>query len=93
MQLSLEALRRIPLNLSVSFDELVFGDTGRGPDEALNLKFKAIRQFDLEERKIAEGMLDSLIVQHRAKRLCAPAANAPLAPKTKPDAKPKRASR
>ncbi|MBD8528180.1 helix-turn-helix domain-containing protein [Pseudoxanthomonas sp. CAU 1598] len=68
-QPSLDALRTIALTLNVSLDELVFGDTERGPDEALKLKFEAIRQFDEHERAIAEGVLDSLIVQHQAKRL------------------------
>lgn len=68
-QPSLDALRTIALTLNVSLDELVFGDTERGPDEALKLKFEAIRQFDVQERAIAEGVLDSLIVQHQAKRL------------------------
>jgi len=68
-QPSLDALRKIALTLSVSLDELVFGDTERGPDEALKLKFEAIRQFTPRERAIAEGVLDSLIVQHQAKRL------------------------
>ena len=68
-QPSLEALKKIALTLSVTLDELVFGDAERGPDEALKLKFEALRQFTPEERLIAEGVLDSLIVQHQAKRL------------------------
>ena len=68
-QPSLDALKKIALTLNVRLDELVFGDTERGPDEALKLKFEAIRQFDVQERAIAEGVLDSLIVQHQAKRL------------------------
>lgn len=72
-QPSLEALKKIALTLNVTLDELVFADTERGPDEALKLKFEAIRQFDRSERKIAEGVLDSLIVQHQAKRLFVPA--------------------
>lgn len=68
-QPSLEALKKIALTLSVSLDELVFGDAERGPDEALKLKFEALRQFDPDERKIVEGVLDSLINNHQAKRL------------------------
>ena len=68
-QPSLEALKKIALTLSVSLDDLVFGDAERGPDEALKLKFEALRQFDPEERKIVEGVLDSLINNHQAKRL------------------------
>lgn len=80
-QPSLDALRKIALTLNVSLDELVFGDTERGPDEALKLKFAAIRQFDTQERAIAEGVLDSLIVQHQAKRLFARPVEAPAAKK------------
>jgi transcriptional regulator with XRE-family HTH domain len=65
----LEALKKIALTLSVSLDELVFGDAERGPDEALKLKFEALRQFDPDERRIVEGVLDSLINNHQAKRL------------------------
>ena len=64
---------------------LVFGDAERGPDEALKLKFEALRQFDADERKIAEGVLDSLINNHQAKRLfartVAPPATAAPAPR------------
>ena len=75
-QPSLDALRKIALTLNVSLDELVFDATERGPDEALRLKFEAIRQFSKREREIAEGVLDSLIVQHQAKRLFAAPASA-----------------
>lgn len=47
----------------------------------LKLKFEALRQFDTAERAIAEGVLDSLIVQHQAKRLFnAPQTRANAAP-------------
>lgn len=82
-QPSLDALRKIALTLSVSLDELVFGDTERGPDETLKLKFEAIRQFDTQERVIAEGVLDSLIVQHQAKRLFARPAESQAKPSSK----------
>lgn len=67
LQPALEALKKIVL--SATLDELVFGDAERGPDEALKLKFESLRQFIPEERLIAEGVLDSLIVQHQARRL------------------------
>lgn len=76
-QPSLDALKRIALTLNVSLDELVFGDSERGPDEALKLKFEALRDFNADERRIAEGVLDSLIVQHQAKRLFAQPAATP----------------
>lgn len=68
-QPTLDVLRKLALALGVSADVLLFDQTERGPDEALKLKFEAIRQFTPRERAIAEGVLDSLIVQHQAKRL------------------------
>jgi transcriptional regulator with XRE-family HTH domain len=68
-QPTLDVLRRLAVALSVSADVLLFDQSERGPDEALKLKFEALRQFDQDERRIAEGVLDSLIVQHQAKRL------------------------
>lgn len=68
-QPTLDVLRRLAVALSVSADVLLFDTDERGPDESLKLKFEALRQFDTKERAIAEGVLDSLIVQHQAKRL------------------------
>jgi transcriptional regulator with XRE-family HTH domain len=55
-QPSLDALKKIALALSISTDALIFDDAERGPDEALKLKFVAIRQFDPDERKPAESV-------------------------------------
>jgi len=75
-QPTLDVLRRLAVCLSVSADVLLFDKDERGPDEALKLKFEALRDFSADERKIAEGVLDSLIVQHQAKRLFAQPAGA-----------------
>ena len=85
-QPSLKALKKIAITLSVSLDELVFGDAERGPDEALKLKFEAMREFNADERWIAEGVLDSFIVQHQARRLFAQPASAPADATTAPSA-------
>src|SRR5690606_15400448 len=76
-QPTLDVLRRLAVSLSVSADVLLFDKDERGPDEALKLKFEALRDFSPDERRIAEGVLDSLIVQHQAKRLFAQPASAP----------------
>jgi transcriptional regulator with XRE-family HTH domain len=68
-QPTLDVLRKLALVLGVSADVLLFDQSERGPDEALKLKFEAIRTFTTRERAIAEGVLDSLIVQHQAKQL------------------------
>jgi len=75
----------------LTLDELVFDATERGPDEALRLKFEAIRQFDVDERRLAEGMLESLIVQHQAKRLFAKL-TVPASSQTTQQLHPKRAA-
>ena len=91
-QPTLDVLRRIAIALAVSADVLLFDKDERGPDETLKLKFEALRQFNPQERVIAEGVLDSLIVQHQAKRLfSAPEATA-NATATTPTAR-KRAAR
>lgn len=84
-QPTLDVLRRLAVALGVSADVLLFDKDERGPDEVLKLKFEALRDFTPDERKIAEGVLDSLIVQHQAKRLFAqptsnPATAAPIPP-------------
>lgn len=82
-QPTLDVLRRIAIALSVSADVLLFDKDERGPDEALKLKFEALRQFNPQERVIAEGVLDSLIVQHQAKRLFHTPPPAPQVPERK----------
>ena len=67
-QPSLEALKKIAIAMSISLDELVFGEDQRGPSEDLRLQFEALSQFDDEERKIAKAVLESLILKHNAKR-------------------------
>lgn len=80
-QPTLDVLRRLAVALGVSADVLLFDTDERGPDETLKLKFEALRQFNASERTIAEGVLDSLIVQHQAKRLFnAPQAQANVTP-------------
>jgi transcriptional regulator with XRE-family HTH domain len=64
----LDVLRKLAVALSVSADELVFGDAERGPDEELRLQFEAVSRFDAEEKRIAKALLDSLIIKHEAKR-------------------------
>jgi transcriptional regulator with XRE-family HTH domain len=102
-QPTLDVLRRLAVALSVSADVLLFDQSERGPDEALKLKFEALRQFDQDERRIAEGVLDSLIVQHQAKRLFArsetsaestkPSAGGEAVPTPRGRAKPRAAAR
>lgn len=67
-QPTLETLVRLAKELHTSLDELVFGETERGPTDELRLQFEALSQFDAEDRKVAKAVLESLILKHNAKR-------------------------
>ena len=66
---SLEAIKKIALAFSVTTDELIFDAAERGPDETLRLQFEAVRQFDDEDRLIALGVLEGLMLKHQAKQI------------------------
>lgn len=68
-QPTLEALIRLAKALHVTLDSLVFGDDARGPDEDFRLQFEALRDFTPDEKRIAQELLDSLILKHTANRL------------------------
>jgi hypothetical protein len=65
---------RLAIALTVSADELIFGKDERGPDEDLRLQFEAISQFDEEDKELARGLLEGLILKHQAKQSVARAA-------------------
>lgn len=67
-QPTLDVIRRLALALAVSADELIFGKDERGPDEDLRLQFEAICQFDEEDKDLARGLLEGLILKHQAKQ-------------------------
>ena len=71
---SLEAIKKIALAFSVTTDELIFDSAERGPDETLRLQFEAVRQFDDEDRLIALGVLEGLMLKHQAKQIQSAAA-------------------
>lgn len=63
-QPTLDIIRKLATTLAVSADELIFGEGERGPDERLRLQFEAISQFDEEDRQLAQGVLEGLILKH-----------------------------
>jgi transcriptional regulator with XRE-family HTH domain len=77
-QPTLEVIRRLAVALSVSADTLVFEKDERGPAPDLLLQFEAISQFDDEDKELARGVLEGLILKHQAKQsLLRQAASAP----------------
>jgi len=67
-QPTLEIIRKLSLALAVSSDWLLFDEDQRGPDDSLKRQFEALRQFDDDERHVADVLLESLILQHQAKQ-------------------------
>jgi transcriptional regulator with XRE-family HTH domain len=67
-QPSLEIIRQLAIALSVSADMLLFDESERGPQEDLRLQFEAISQFDEDDRMLAKGVLEGLILKHQAKQ-------------------------
>lgn len=67
-QPTLDMIRKLSLALAVSADWLLFDEDERGPDDALKRQFEALRQFDDDERHVAEAVLESLILKHQAKQ-------------------------
>lgn len=51
----------------------LFRDNAREPDEEFRLQFEALRDFTPEEKRIAQELLDSLILKHAANRVAATA--------------------
>ncbi len=67
-QPTLDVIRRLAIALTVTADELIFGKDERGPDDDLRLQFEAISQFDEEDRELARGVIEGLILKHQAKQ-------------------------
>lgn len=68
-QPSVEGLRKIAILLSVSTDQLIFGDTGRGPAEHLKLHFEAVSQLSPQEQQTVIDVIDGLLLKHQAVRM------------------------
>lgn len=64
----MEIIRALSLALRATADELVFGKTGRGPDDDLRLQFEALSTFSREEKKVVKALLEGLILKHEARR-------------------------
>jgi transcriptional regulator with XRE-family HTH domain len=63
---TLAALRRLAIALSVTTDELVFGDrTSRtAPDDRLRLAFEASQFLDEHERDTVTALLEAFLARH-----------------------------
>ena len=67
-QPTLDVLRKMAIELSVSADMLLFDKDERGPDDELRLQFEALQQFSPQEKEVAKSVLESLILKHDSNR-------------------------
>lgn len=67
-QPTLDVLRKLAIELSVSADMLLFDKDERGPDDELRLQFEALQQFSPKDKEVAKSVLESLILKHDAQR-------------------------
>jgi len=74
-QPTLETLVKLANQLNTTLDDLVFGEDHRSPDDDLKLQFEALSAFDDEDKRVAQEVLESLILKHNAKRAFTPRAN------------------
>ena len=85
-----EVLRSLAIALSASADELLFDDTERGPDDELRMIFEAVSRFDDDEKSLARGVLEGLVLKHEAKRWTNSENNPRTQRRTEPIRQPRR---
>ena len=68
-QPSIDGLKKIAVLLSVSTDELIFGDTGRDPAAHLKLHFEAVARLNPDEQQTVLNVIDGLMLKHQALQL------------------------
>lgn len=67
-QPTLDAIKRLAVELGVSADELLFDDDERGPSDDLRLQFEALARMSPKEREVARTVLEGLIIRHDAQQ-------------------------
>lgn len=67
-QPTLEVIRNLAIALGVSADTLIFDTAERGPDDSLKFQFETISQFEEEDKRVAQAVLEGLILKHQAKQ-------------------------
>jgi transcriptional regulator with XRE-family HTH domain len=66
-QPTLEVLRKLAIELSVSADILLFDHDERGPEDDLRLQFEAVSRMSPADKLAIKTVLEGMIVKNRAK--------------------------
>ena len=67
-QPSLDALKKIALELHVSTDFLLFDEHERVPSDDLALQLEAVSQMPDDEQMVIREVLESLIIKYQSRR-------------------------
>ncbi|EGQ7694381.1 helix-turn-helix transcriptional regulator [Vibrio vulnificus] len=67
-QPSLDALKKIALELHVSTDFLLFDAHERGPSDDLSLKLEAVSLMPEDEQMVIREILESLSIKYQSRR-------------------------
>jgi transcriptional regulator with XRE-family HTH domain len=67
-QPTLEVIRNLAIALGVSADMLIFDAAERGPDDSLKFQFETVSQFEEDDKRVAQAVLEGLILKHQAKQ-------------------------
>ena len=67
-QPTLEVIRKLAITLGVSADMLIFDEGERGPDDSLRFQFETVSKFEEEDKKVAQAVLEGLILKYQAKQ-------------------------
>ena len=67
-QPTLDVIRKLAIALSVSADVLIFDEGEREPDDSLKFQFETIGRFDDEDKRVAQAVLEGLILKFQAKQ-------------------------
>lgn len=79
-QPTLDVLKRMAVALSVTIDDLAFGEDERGPGDDLRLHLEAASRLDPDEQGVVRSVIEGLMLKHEARRWNA----TPPAPVTTP---------
>lgn len=67
-QPTLDVIRKLASDLSVSTDLLLLGKDERGPDDDLRMQFDALSGSDADEKQVIRSLLEGMILKHQARR-------------------------
>jgi transcriptional regulator with XRE-family HTH domain len=63
-QPTLDVIRNLATALSVTSDQLLFGNGERGPDDDLRLQFEAASRLNPDEKNVIRSVIESIVLRN-----------------------------